>query len=633
MIRRSLLLLMLAAAALAQSRHVVLISIDGGAAYHVNNPEILLPNIRQLIASGAWADGGSETVFPSVTHPSHTTLITGVYPGKHGVLANEMVRGPQGDSVPGNSQLRSEIILTRTIFDTARQKGLSTAAFMWPETVGDNSIDYNLITRVAAEGGGRQLVRNAFTAELEKDGIPVGMFDRFRAEGNWGGMPDSLVAMAACDAIRKHKPALTAIHLVETDGAQHTYGPASEIAHAEFFRVDALIGRIIQATKDAGIYDQTTFIVGADHGFATIRHEINVRPYFAAAGIADKIRFYSGRWCPFLRLKPEFDAKSDGPKLEKALREIGGNLHILRVYRSAEFPEALKIPRFEDSERVRGQVLLVADFDTQLVWTDDNDTSWRDVKKLEARARLPAFPGGNVSYVGALRRRHSQRRQDRTREECRRGPHHHRTARPARARIRRPCLETGAPPVTPPRTSSGPMRRVAVIGSPGAGKSTLSRKLAARTGLPLVHLDREYWRAGWVEMPKDEWNARVPDYCWRPPEWIIDGNYGGSLAVRVAAADTVVFLDLPRWRCLLGAFRRWVEWRGRTRDDMPPGCPERLDGEFFAFIWKWHRNSRARVLAVLAECHARVYTLRRRFGCGTLASDGYQGLSCDGRNS
>jgi arylsulfatase A-like enzyme len=383
MTRRVLLMMGLAAAAQAQQRHVVLISIDGGAAFHLDNPALHIPNIRQLISNGAWADGGSETVFPSVTHPSHTTLVTGVYPQKHGVLANDMVRGPKGDLIPGNTLPHSEIVTAKTIFDAAKQQGLTTAAFMWPESVEDKSVDYNFINRAKPGSTGRTLVRNAFTQELEKDGIPVSLFDRFKTEGNWDGMSDPLIAMAACDVIRKHKPDLVAVHLVQTDEAQHEHGPASEIAHAEFTKVDHYIGQIVQALRDAGIYEQTTIIVAADHGFATILHEINIRPYFAEAGLENKVRFYGGRWAPFVRLTADFDPAADQPKLDRVLERIGKNLHVLRVYRSSEFPEALKLPRFEESDRVRGQVLLVADFDTQLVWTQDSDTAWRKVAKPE----------------------------------------------------------------------------------------------------------------------------------------------------------------------------------------------------------------------------------------------------------
>ncbi|MEI9976722.1 MAG: alkaline phosphatase family protein [Ignavibacteriota bacterium] len=87
--RRLLPLLLLAPALFAQTEHVVLITIDGGAAFHLENPDLALPNIRALIHQGVWADS-SESGFPSVTYPNHTTLITGMTPRKHGVLANDL---------------------------------------------------------------------------------------------------------------------------------------------------------------------------------------------------------------------------------------------------------------------------------------------------------------------------------------------------------------------------------------------------------------------------------------------------------------------------------------------------------------------------------------------------------------
>ena len=130
----------------------------------------------------------------------------------------------------------------------------------------------------------------------------------------------------------------------------------------------------------------------------------------------------------------------------------------------------------------------------------------------------------------------------------------------------------------------GTPRRIAVIGSPGAGKSTLATAIAQATGLPLIHLDREYWRPGWVEPEATEWatrNARLV----AGERWVIDGNYGSSLPARLDRAELVVWLDLPTATCLLGAVRRMTAYRGRARPDMREGCPERLDVEFAKFLW------------------------------------------------
>ena len=100
-------------------------------------------------------------------------------------------------------------------------------------------------------------------------------------------------------------------------------------------------------------------------------------------------------------------------------------------------------------------------------------------------------------------------------------------------------------------------RRILVVGSGGAGKSTFARELARRTGLPLVHLDLHYWKPGWTPTPPDEWLGRVRDLV-RGDRWIIDGNYVGSLALRLERCDGVVFFDLPRLICLGGIARRWL---------------------------------------------------------------------------
>lgn len=117
------------------------------------------------------------------------------------------------------------------------------------------------------------------------------------------------------------------------------------------------------------------------------------------------------------------------------------------------------------------------------------------------------------------------------------------------------------------------MKRVLVIGPSCAGKSTLARRLADRIGLPLVHLDPLYWRAGWRETPKEEW-AQTVERLVQQDDWVIDGNYGGTLDQRLEAADTVIFLDFSRWICLRRAVKRRIQFHGRSCPDMAEGCSE-----------------------------------------------------------
>jgi adenylate kinase family enzyme len=143
------------------------------------------------------------------------------------------------------------------------------------------------------------------------------------------------------------------------------------------------------------------------------------------------------------------------------------------------------------------------------------------------------------------------------------------------------------------------MRRVLVVGSGGAGKSIFATRLGELTDLPVIHLDALYWRSGWKQTPQEEW-AGVVDALVARDAWVMDGNYGGTLDARLAACDTVVFLDLPRRVCLWRVVRRWLRHRGRTRPDMAPGCDERLSLEFLRWIWQYRATRRPAMLDRLA---------------------------------
>ena len=157
------------------------------------------------------------------------------------------------------------------------------------------------------------------------------------------------------------------------------------------------------------------------------------------------------------------------------------------------------------------------------------------------------------------------------------------------------------------------MRKVLVIGSGGAGKSTFAARLGERTGLPVLHLDTLYWRAGWREPPREEWDARVEELL-RGDAWIMDGNYGRTLERRLAACDTVILLDLPRTLCLWRVIKRRLRFRGRARPDMNEGCRERLTWEFVRWVWTYRRERRPGVLEKLSRLDGgqRVFRLRSR---------------------
>ena len=123
----------------------------------------------------------------------------------------------------------------------------------------------------------------------------------------------------------------------------------------------------------------------------------------------------------------------------------------------------------------------------------------------------------------------------------------------------------------------------------------MAKAIAAKTGLPLIHLDQLFWHPGWVPTPDPEWD-RVTDELIARDSWVMDGNYGRTLPKRIAAADTVVFLDLPRVVCTWRSLKRRFNHAGRSRPDVAPGCPEQVGWEFVRWVWTYPTRRRPGIL-------------------------------------
>ena len=142
------------------------------------------------------------------------------------------------------------------------------------------------------------------------------------------------------------------------------------------------------------------------------------------------------------------------------------------------------------------------------------------------------------------------------------------------------------------------MKRILVIGSGGAGKSTVARKLGQVLDLEVIHLDRLFWRPGWVEPPREEWSQKVTELI-SGDSWVIDGNYSGTLEMRIRRCDTIVFLDMPRLLCVWRIFKRNFQYRGGGRPDITEGCAEKLDPKFVSWVWNYSRRSRPKVVNLI----------------------------------
>jgi adenylate kinase family enzyme len=155
------------------------------------------------------------------------------------------------------------------------------------------------------------------------------------------------------------------------------------------------------------------------------------------------------------------------------------------------------------------------------------------------------------------------------------------------------------------------VRRIAVLGCSGSGKSRLSRALGERLDLPVIHLDAQFWRPGWVQTPVEEWEARQ-ESLFAGDSWVADGNFHATLAWRLARADTVVHLDFPRYQCFRGVLMRLVRQWGQVREDMGAGCPEGVDFKFLRWVWNFRRDVRPEVLRMLGDFKGRVISLHSR---------------------
>lgn len=156
------------------------------------------------------------------------------------------------------------------------------------------------------------------------------------------------------------------------------------------------------------------------------------------------------------------------------------------------------------------------------------------------------------------------------------------------------------------------MKRIMIIGCGGAGKSTLARQLGEKLGLPVVHLDKLFWKPGWVSLSREEFDV-VHREAIEKDVWIVDGNFDRTIPQRLARCDTVIYLDFSRWACLLGVCKRVVTTYGTVRPDMGEGCPERIDLEFLKWVWNFNKNKRARICQLLEEADGvKIITLKNR---------------------
>ena len=382
------------------SRHVILITIDGFANFHLKNPALDLPVIRALAAAGVEAESG-ETVFPSVTHPSHTTLVTGVTPRRHGVIGNRLTNRATGERFHVTNLDRTAIVKVPTLFDAAKRANLSTASFFWPETKNDPSIDFNVPEVFNAESKADiTAVPVAVLKELRDAGVPIDDYFRYYGDPFLMGTSDHALAKAAAHAIRRRKPHLLAIHFLLTDEVQHELGAGHYRSLAALSSADHAVGILAEAVKAAGLDANTTFVVTADHGFATIDKQVNVAPVFADLVKSGAVKLHPQGWSLYVERTPAFDAARDGAALEAAYSKAVALPGVARLVRASEFHQ-LGLPTYQESPFIPGHDFFIGEIDTFLTANPAHASTARQplVPPRHEHGYLPSHPKMFTSVV------------------------------------------------------------------------------------------------------------------------------------------------------------------------------------------------------------------------------------------
>ena len=300
------------------AKHVILISIDGFRPEFYKDPSWSMVNIGLMKNEGVYSDG-VRGVFPTVTYPSHTTMVTGVMPLKHGIYYNTPFE-PSGAT--GRWYWEYDSIKTPTLWSVLRSQQMKTACVGWPVTVGA-PIDYNLPEIWAWPNGGDHQRLEA----TSRHAYPAGLFEEVqqnatgKLEGNDFNLDylsgDENSARIAGYLIRKYKPAFLAVHLANVDHFEHEEGRDGDKVRQAVASVDRAVKTILESLQKAGIKDSTAVIVTGDHGFVDIHTSISPNIWLAKAGLITdpakgnwRAQFHTAGGSAFLHLKNSNDEQA-----------------------------------------------------------------------------------------------------------------------------------------------------------------------------------------------------------------------------------------------------------------------------------------------------------------------------------
>jgi predicted AlkP superfamily pyrophosphatase or phosphodiesterase len=276
-----LALSLLFAAARADARSLLLISIDAMRPDYVLDADgqgLKIPNLRRFLTEGSYAEG-VRGVVPTLTYPSHTTLVTGVWPARHGILSNDPFDPMQQE--PGASYYYASDIKVETLWDAAAKAGLSTASVGWPETAGATGIRYNLPHLEPYLSENTVKMQEALS---RPDGLLANLEARLGSYFQDNSEAGSRIRTRfSIEMMHRYKPRLMLVHVVAVDHASHGHGPFSVETKRAMEAQDAMIGELQAAMR---VNDPDTVVaVVSDHGQVPVSRALNLRIPLIEAGL------------------------------------------------------------------------------------------------------------------------------------------------------------------------------------------------------------------------------------------------------------------------------------------------------------------------------------------------------------
>lgn len=264
-----------AAAPAANDQIVVLISLDGFCGYYLDDPKAEIPTLRKLMADGARA-ASMKASNPTVTWTNHTTLVTGVYPAKHGVVGNNFYDRAAGKRMVliGDPTFdKDQIVRVPTIYDAAKKAGLKTASVRWPATRNAKTLDWTMGDVLQIE-----LLKKTATPSLKAEATEAGIWAEIDAaekrEKDGKYLPSDEMCTKLLNLIlRKHRPNLAMLHFIDVDHEEHAYGPRSAEAYAAIKANDTHVGEVWKTLQDE-YPGKATLIVVSDHGFSPNKRQL-----------------------------------------------------------------------------------------------------------------------------------------------------------------------------------------------------------------------------------------------------------------------------------------------------------------------------------------------------------------------